>query len=258
MSVSVRELKYGEKGLIPAIVQHFRSHQVLMFQYMNKESLKRTLETGRFWFYSRRQKRLHMYGERSGRHMAVTSVHADCDKDVLLVQVDTREPVCHTGSASCFISEVRSDRVEEESLEEPIISLEDIFQEEADRSSELRRQVSEGETSPGEDISESVGAGEATSGFDDLLQRLYLQLDDRKRKPVKTSYAARLFQLGIPEIVRRLGREVMEVIMLAVAKSERLLVRNLASLLYHTLILMVHLGIPLGMLYVELEKRLEK
>lgn len=100
------DLKYDERGLIPAIVQDHETGQVLMLAYMNRESLGRTLETGRTWFYSRTRQELWPKGETSGHVQKVKKVLYDCDADALLVQVEQVGVACHTGEYSCFYKEL--------------------------------------------------------------------------------------------------------------------------------------------------------
>ncbi|PLX33725.1 MAG: bifunctional phosphoribosyl-AMP cyclohydrolase/phosphoribosyl-ATP pyrophosphatase [Clostridiales bacterium] len=101
MNIGV-ELKFDEKGLIPAVVQDNATGQVLMVAYMNGQSIEKTLETGTTWFYSRSRKRLWNKGETSGNVQKVVSIDYDCDADTLLVKVDPAGPACHTGNTSCF------------------------------------------------------------------------------------------------------------------------------------------------------------
>lgn len=100
------ELKFDEKGLIPAIVQDCRTGGVLMMAYMNEESLKISMEEGRTCFWSRSRGELWRKGETSGNVQRVVSIKADCDRDALLISVDREGPACHTGSESCFFNTV--------------------------------------------------------------------------------------------------------------------------------------------------------
>ena len=95
-------LKFDDKGLIPVIVQHYQTKEVLMVAYANGESLRRTLESGERWFYSRSRQELWHKGATSGNVLKVHSIEKDCDSDVLLVQADPAGPVCHTGNRTCF------------------------------------------------------------------------------------------------------------------------------------------------------------
>lgn len=102
--VKTEELKFDEKGLIPAIVVDTDSKKVLTLAYMNAESLAITLEEKKTCFYSRSRQTLWRKGETSGNYQHVISVTADCDKDALVVEVKKDGPACHTGSDSCFFN----------------------------------------------------------------------------------------------------------------------------------------------------------
>ncbi len=95
-------LKYDEKGLIPAVIQDASTGEVLMVAYMNAESLKRSVESGRTWFWSRSRQKFWQKGETSGNVQRIREILYDCDQDTLLVKVDQTGPACHTGSRSCF------------------------------------------------------------------------------------------------------------------------------------------------------------
>jgi phosphoribosyl-AMP cyclohydrolase len=95
-------LKYDDKGLIPAIVQDADSGEILMFAWMNENSLKNTQESGDAWFWSRSRKELWHKGATSGNTLTVREIRYDCDADVLLVKVDAAGPACHTGERNCF------------------------------------------------------------------------------------------------------------------------------------------------------------
>jgi len=96
------DLKWDERGLIPAVVQDAETGQVLMLAYMNAESLRLTLETGETWFWSRSRGELWHKGATSGNTQHVVEIRYDCDGDTLLVRVAPAGPACHTGEVSCF------------------------------------------------------------------------------------------------------------------------------------------------------------
>lgn len=98
----IDSLKFDEKGLIPAVIQEWDSGQVLMLAYMNRDSLEKTLATGRTCFFSRRRQQLWTKGETSGNYQEVVSISYDCDADALLIQVVQQGNACHTGTHSCF------------------------------------------------------------------------------------------------------------------------------------------------------------
>ena len=104
--LEIKDLKFDEKGLIPAIVVDSKTKAVLTLAYMNEESLKITLEKGLTCFYSRSRKELWLKGETSGNYQHVVSITADCDKDALVVEVEKDGPACHTGQESCFFNPI--------------------------------------------------------------------------------------------------------------------------------------------------------
>lgn len=99
-------VQLNEQGLFPAIAQNADTGQVIMLGYMNAGALKRTLEGGDVWFYSRSRADLWHKGEVSGNYMHVKSASVDCDADVLLLQVEADGPICHTGNETCFFTPV--------------------------------------------------------------------------------------------------------------------------------------------------------
>ena len=104
--INIDELKFDEKGLIPAVVVDAHSKKVLTVAYMNKESLKTSMEKELTCFYSRSRDELWLKGETSGNYQHIVSITADCDKDALTVAVEKDGPACHTGSDSCFTNPV--------------------------------------------------------------------------------------------------------------------------------------------------------
>ena len=108
--MNIDNLKYDERGLIPAIVQDARTRELLTLAYMNAESLARTIETGQTWFWSRSRNELWHKGETSGNTQTVVEMHSDCDNDAIVVLVNPAGAACHTGARSCFGStETRED-----------------------------------------------------------------------------------------------------------------------------------------------------
>jgi len=95
-------LKFDEKGLIPVIVQSATSGEVLMVAYANKEALRRTLDSGEVWFYSRSRQELWTKGVTSGNELLVKDIKIDCDNDTILVKAEPTGPICHTGRDTCF------------------------------------------------------------------------------------------------------------------------------------------------------------
>ena len=98
------ELQLDEKGLVPAVAQNAATGDVIMLGYMNPGSLKRTLEGGEVWFYSRSRSDLWHKGEVSGNYMRIESASLDCDGDTILLKVNPDGPICHTGNDTCFFT----------------------------------------------------------------------------------------------------------------------------------------------------------
>lgn len=113
----IETLKFDENGLIPAIVVDAKSGKVLTLAYMNRESLKISMEEGKTCFWSRSRKELWRKGETSGNYQHIVKITADCDRDALTVLVEKDGPACHTGTDSCFNEEIyHSDTLNEFSL----------------------------------------------------------------------------------------------------------------------------------------------
>lgn len=107
----VDDIKFDEKGLIPAIVQDNISKEVLTLAYMNQESLQKSIETNETWFYSRSRMELWHKGATSGNTQKIVEMRYDCDKDAILVLVEPAGPACHTGKYSCFNEQITSENV---------------------------------------------------------------------------------------------------------------------------------------------------
>jgi len=100
--MDINNLKYDEKGLIPAVVQDYYSKKVLTVAYMNKESLAKSIAGGLTCFYSRSRQQFWLKGETSGNYQHIVSITSDCDNDALVVEVVKDGPACHLGTDSCF------------------------------------------------------------------------------------------------------------------------------------------------------------
>ena len=106
MALDLTKIKFDEQGLVPAVVQDAKTNAVVMLAYMNKESLRLTLETGYTWFWSRSRQELWNKGATSGNLQRVVEMYYDCDGDALLVKAELSGPACHTGQYSCFHNEI--------------------------------------------------------------------------------------------------------------------------------------------------------
>jgi phosphoribosyl-ATP pyrophosphohydrolase/phosphoribosyl-AMP cyclohydrolase len=104
--VTVKDFKFDKQGLIPAIIQDHLTKDVLMVAYMNKESLRRTIKSGKTCFWSRSRKEYWVKGVTSGNFQFVKSVAYDCDMDAVLIKVRQVGVACHTGNRSCFYRKI--------------------------------------------------------------------------------------------------------------------------------------------------------
>ena len=96
------EIKFDEHGLVPCVVQDWRTGEVLTLAYMNEEALRRTREAGEMWFWSRSRGELWHKGATSGHVQRLKALRYDCDEDALLALVEPAGPACHTGNRTCF------------------------------------------------------------------------------------------------------------------------------------------------------------
>ena len=201
--IGIDELKFDERGLIPAIVTDARTGQVLTLAWMNRESLGISMEKELTCFWSRSRQELWLKGETSGNYQHIVSITADCDRDALVVAVEKDGPACHTGSESCFTAPVW----------------------ESDTRQEFH------------------------------LRDLYALLEGRKRDKPEGSYTTYLFEKGLDKILKKVGEESTEVIIAAKAEDRKETVYELADLMYHAMVLMVEMGIPLEEVRQELASR---
>ncbi|MBC7074998.1 MAG: bifunctional phosphoribosyl-AMP cyclohydrolase/phosphoribosyl-ATP diphosphatase HisIE [Syntrophomonadaceae bacterium] len=212
------KINFDDKGLVPVIIQDYKSGQVLMLAYMNSESLAKTMETGRTWFFSRSRGKLWMKGESSGHIQEVKKIFYDCDADALLIQVEQTGAACHTGHYSCFFRDV-----EGKETEESVFNAEEVY-------------------APAKE-----GPG--------ILYELYDIVKDRKKNMPEGSYTAYLFAKGLDKILKKVGEESAEVIIAAKNREKNEVVYETADLLYHLLVLLADQGIELSNIFAELKSR---
>lgn len=217
-SALLEEVKFDQQGLVPAIIQDIDSGRVLMMAYMNRESLLKTLESGRTCFYSRSRQELWVKGETSGHVQNVREIFYDCDQDCLLIQVEQVGAACHTGHYSCFYRSI-----EGEEKELPLYNLEKIY--------------ADGPQGPG------------------ILYELYEVIKGRKNTMPAGSYTAYLFEKGIDKILKKVGEENAEVIIAAKNPDKSELVYEASDLIYHLLVLLVERGVELPEIFGELRSR---
>ena len=118
MEELINTLKFDASGLIPAVVQNIETNEVLMVAYMNADTIKQTLETGRATFWSRSRQEVWVKGDTSGNYMYVKEVRVDCDCDCLVVLVNPAGPACHTGNRSCFFRKIEDGKLVEDAKDQ--------------------------------------------------------------------------------------------------------------------------------------------
>ena len=118
MKELINTLKFDASGLIPAVVQNIETNEVLMVAYMNADTIKQTLETGRATFWSRSRQEVWVKGDTSGNYMYVKEVRVDCDCDCLVVLVNPAGPACNTGNRSCFFRKIEDGKLVEDAKEQ--------------------------------------------------------------------------------------------------------------------------------------------
>ena len=122
----IESLKF-EKGLIPVVIQDIEDGEVLMLAYMNKDSLTKTLKTGRTHFWSRSRKKVWLKGETSGHYQKVKEVYFDCDKDTLLIKVKQVKAACHKGYKSCFYQKLSKDGKSTKIVQKKIFNPQEVY-----------------------------------------------------------------------------------------------------------------------------------
>ena len=217
-----KNAKFNEKGLIPVIVQDYKSKTVLMMAYMNTEALEKTIESGYTHFWSRSRGILWMKGETSGHVQKVVSMALDCDSDTLLINVEQKTAACHTGTFSCFSTVINA----------------------------------EGETETSSQVfnPDLIYAGKADNPAE-ILQMLYGIILDRKANPKEGSYTNYLFEKGQDKILKKVGEEASEVIIASKNDSVEEIVYEVSDLIYHLLVLLANKSIKPEEIYGELKKR---
>ncbi|MCX7749411.1 MAG: bifunctional phosphoribosyl-AMP cyclohydrolase/phosphoribosyl-ATP diphosphatase HisIE [Clostridia bacterium] len=214
----IKDLKFDENGLIPVIVQDYKTNQVLMMAYMNQEAFHKSMETGRMHYYSRSRKKLWLKGETSGHFQNIKSISTDCDSDALLAKVEQIEAACHTGHYSCFYRDIEKEGLKETS--KPVFDAEKVYQDDSK-----------------------------------ILKEVYDVIVDRTIHPKEGSYTNYLFEKGLDKILKKVGEETAEVIIAAKNKSKEEIQYEISDLMYHLMVLMVERGVSLDDIYNELKKR---
>lgn len=202
-------LKWGPDGLLPAIAQDVRTGQVLMQAYVNEESLRRTIETGTAWYWSRSRGELWNKGSTSGHVQQVREIRTDCDGDSILFLVEQEGVACHLGSYSCFTRRI-------------------------DGSPRARVDTAFWPLQPGAEPGYDIGT---------VLRQVAGVLADRRANPDPESYTSRLFTRGSDAYCKKIGEEATEVVLAVKNRDRENLAFEVADLWFHSLIALVDLGL---------------
>ncbi|WP_339242864.1 bifunctional phosphoribosyl-AMP cyclohydrolase/phosphoribosyl-ATP diphosphatase HisIE [Paenibacillus sp. FSL R5-0517] len=223
----VEHIRWSD-GLVPAIVQDVDTRKVLMMAYMNRESLKLSLESGEAWFWSRSRQELWHKGATSGNVQTITSLKYDCDGDTLLVEVKPNGPACHTGAVTCFHNE--------------IIGLPEKSTDKApDKAGEA-----------------SASANSDSESRFEVLAELESVIAERERERPEGAYTTYLFDKGVDKILKKIGEEASETIIAAKNKDNDELRLEVSDLMYHLLVLLQERKLPLDDIMSELSRRHER
>lgn len=234
MNFRIDELKFDERGLIPAIVQDARTLEVLTLAYMNKESLDKTIETRETWFWSRSRNQLWHKGETSGNSQRLVELTLDCDQDAIVVFVEPAGPACHTGDRTCFHHGVESEAGTQSNDQRA--------------ASGIAPKIESSATENKEDAADLGG----------VLTQLYEVIETRKREPLHDSYTSYLFGEGLDKILKKVGEESAETIIAAKNDDRKSFISEASDLIYHLLVLLVARGVSLDEVGEELASRRNK
>lgn len=200
------DLKLNSDGMVPVIVQDYRTDEVLMLAYMNEEAFRTTINIGKMTYYSRSRQELWTKGLTSGHIQYVKSLTADCDFDTILAKVSQVGAACHTGNRSCFFNQiVKKEYVEKNPLK--------------------------------------------------VLESVYDVIKERKANPKQGSYTTYLFDQGVDEILKSLGKEATEIILAAKNPEPEEIKYQISDFLYNCMILMVEKGVTWEEIANELSQR---
>lgn len=219
MNELMEKIKFDDNGLIPAVTQDYKSCEVLILAFMNREALSKTIETGKVHYFSRSRKKMWLKGETSGNFQLVKSILVNCEDNSLLIKVEQVGKACHTGHYSCYFREAVKDELKE---------------------IKANKEISNENT-----IEDKLS----------ILRELYNVISDRKANPKEGSYTNYLFEKGIDKICKKIGEEAAEVIIASKNNSPSEIRYEIADLYYHLYVLMVDRGIKPEDIYDELRKR---
>lgn len=201
------DIKFDKDGLVPAVVQDFRTNEVLMVAYMNKQTLDMTLETKKATFWSRSRQEVWVKGATSGNFLNVKEVRVDCDNDCLLVLAEAEGPACHTGKRTCFYRNFDGEEI---------------------------------------DLSEDLSY---------IVKEEQNTIIERKTSPQEGSYTNYLFDKGDDKILKKVGEEAAEVVIAGKNKDKEEIKYEVADLMYHLSVMLVHNDMTWQDIYEEMISR---
>ncbi|MDD2371345.1 MAG: bifunctional phosphoribosyl-AMP cyclohydrolase/phosphoribosyl-ATP diphosphatase HisIE [Firmicutes bacterium] len=213
------QLNWNKDGLIPVITQDAITEEVLMLAYMNRESLKKSIELGETVYFSRSRNELWHKGETSGHFQKIDSMSYDCDADTLLIKVNQIGAACHEGDKSCFHYDLKSL---------------------LDDGSKIK-------------IENSINGNGISLGK--RLGLLENVIDDRFKKRPDGAYTTYLFEKGIDKILKKVGEEAAEVIIAAKNEGNEELIYEASDLIYHLLVLFREKNVNISDIEAELANR---
>jgi phosphoribosyl-ATP pyrophosphohydrolase/phosphoribosyl-AMP cyclohydrolase len=213
----VDTLNFDTNGLIPAIVQDFEDGDVLMMAFMNKVSVQKTIETGLCHYWSRSRQKLWLKGESSGNTQEVREMYFDCDNDCILVKVIQKTAACHTGKRSCFFNKIEAGGVRD----------------------------------AGEQV---FDAADVYSGSD-ILDKIYAVILDRMANPKEGSYTNKLLADGKNMVAQKVMEEASEIAIAMIDDEPKEVVHEVADTIYHSLVALAAMGMPVTDVYAELKRR---
>jgi len=231
-------VKYNADGLVPAIAQDIRTDEVLMLAWMNEESLKRTIETGKVHYYSRSRQKLWLKGETSGHFQSLRSISLDCDGDTLLLKVEQTGSACHTGHRSCFFT-----RLDAEELKAGV-EMKNIAEQSLPQAGSMDEAVHAGASGNGVMKNAAAAAPEEMPGAErlagpEVLGEVYDVISDRLVHPKEGSYTNYLFTKGLDKILKKIGEEACEVVIASKNGKSGDIRAEIADLMYHIMVLLV-------------------
>ncbi|AHM63886.1 phosphoribosyl-ATP pyrophosphatase [Paenibacillus polymyxa] len=225
-------VRWNEAGLVSAIVQDDATLQVLTLAYMNRESLKLSLESGETWFWSRSRQELWHKGATSGNTQKISSIQLDCDGDALLVRVIPSGPACHTGATSCFSRDISV----------PGTAVAPVAGNAGAHALEARTNA----------------ISNASEGRFEVLAQLEAIIKEREETRPEGAYTTYLFDKGVDKILKKVGEEASETIIAAKNKDNEELRLEVSDLIYHLLVLLQERKLPLDDVLAELNRRHER